>query len=130
MNKFYERILQLVDYYGDGNTTFFANFINCSESNIRSWKNGTLPKLDMLQKIAKNCEKVSLDWLLIGEGAMLKNDESINKNQNNDAFDVKFLKEQNHELMMQIAELNKQIGRLENELQNYRQEYDNKPCTA
>ena len=69
--KFCDRISQLVDYYGSGRNTNFANLINVTESNVRSWLNNTLPKVDIVEKIARNCEGLSLDWLVLGEGSML-----------------------------------------------------------
>lgn len=73
--NFCDRISQLVDYYGGGRNTNFANLINVTESNVRSWLNNTLPKVDIVEKISRNCEGLSLDWLVLGEGSMLKTSE-------------------------------------------------------
>ena len=73
MNEnFCERIAQLIEYYAEGKNTVFAKKIGVGEGNVRSWLSGTLPKLDVLAKIAKNCEKLDLYWLLTGEGSMLR----------------------------------------------------------
>lgn len=75
--NFCDRILQLVDYYGSGKNTIFANKIGVTESNVRSWLNNTLPKVDAIEKIARFCDGVSLDWIVLGEGSMLKSDVSV-----------------------------------------------------
>ena len=77
MENFFERLKQMIDFYANGRNTFFAEKIGMGESNVRSWLNGTLPKLDAIEKIAKNCENISLNWLLTGEGSMIKNEKAL-----------------------------------------------------
>lgn len=74
MENFFERLKQMIDFYANGRNTFFAEKIGMGESNVRSWLNGTLPKLDAIEKIARNCENISLEWLIMGEGSMIKDD--------------------------------------------------------
>lgn len=74
MENFFERLKQMIDFYANGRNTFFAEKIGMGESNVRSWLNGTLPKLDAIEKIARNSENISLEWLIMGEGSMIKDD--------------------------------------------------------
>ena len=39
---------------------------------MRSWLTGTLPKIDVIEKIARYCDNLSLEWLILGEGNMIK----------------------------------------------------------
>ena len=72
MENFCDRLQQMIDYYGSGRNATFAKKLGLSESNIRAWLGGTLPKLDAIERIAKYCEDVSLPWLILGEGTMIK----------------------------------------------------------
>ena len=54
MGNFFDRLKQMIDFYANGRNTFFAEKIGMGESNVRSWLNGTLPKLDAIEKIARN----------------------------------------------------------------------------
>jgi len=72
MKNFCERLIEVIDYYADGRNTLFANNIGVRESNVRSWLTGTLPKIDVIEKIARNCDNLSLEWLILGEGNMIK----------------------------------------------------------
>lgn len=74
MGNFFDRLKQMIDFYANGRNTFFAEKIGMGESNVRSWLNGTLPKLDAIEKIARNCENISLEWLIMGEGSMIKDE--------------------------------------------------------
>jgi len=55
---------------------------------------------------------INLDWLITGEGAMLKDTSSQSSSIE------EFLRTENKILNARIEELNREIGRLENELKN------------
>lgn len=118
---------KIINKLFDGKNSELAKKIGVTPQTISTW---ITRKTFDIELIFAKCEVISANFLLTGEEPMLKNDEPINKNQNNESFDFKFLKEQNHELMLKIDDLNQQIGSLRNELQNYRQEYDNKSFSA
>lgn len=63
----HDRIAELVQMYGDGKNTFFAEKIGVSEGNIRGYIKGVMPKQDVLEKIVR-CFDVNPDWLLTGRG--------------------------------------------------------------
>ena len=67
----HNRIRKLVDFYGNGTNTVFANLIGVSEGNIRGYIKGVVPKQDFLEKVVRNCD-VNPEWLLTGVGDMQK----------------------------------------------------------
>lgn len=66
------RIKRIVTELYDGNQSEFARKIGISESSVRSYLVGTTPKADVLEKIVNNIA-ISYEWLLTGEGSMLRN---------------------------------------------------------
>ena len=96
---------------------FLQKKIGLGESNVRSWLLGTQPKLDAIEKIAINCENISLKWLLTGEGTMLKTDtpDDGTKTEEETASDGVTAA-----LERIIQRQAKEIARLEIELEKYR----------
>ena len=115
MKDFCERLHQMIDYYADGKNIIFAKKIGLGESNVRSWLLGTQPKLDAIEKIAINCENISLEWLLMGEGSMLRSDAPSDSQTNSSdtvsdgvaAVLQKIIHDQALEIAMLKIELNK-----------------------
>ncbi|WP_288767876.1 S24 family peptidase [uncultured Prevotella sp.] len=70
----HDRIKELVTHFGDGANTVFANIVGVSEGNVRGYIKGVVPKQDFLEKVVRNCE-VNPQWLLTGEGSMLKGND-------------------------------------------------------
>jgi len=70
----HERISTLVEAFGDGKNTVFSNKIGTSEANIRNYIKGIMPKSDILEKIVKTFD-VNSEWLLTGNGSMIKSDQ-------------------------------------------------------
>lgn len=70
-----EILLQLIDYYANGNKSQFARKVGITSQVIANWLNR-----DMFdtEAIFSNCENVSAEWLLTGEGEMLKTPVSLN----------------------------------------------------
>lgn len=78
-----ERLQKLIDYYSNGNKSQFAKFIGTSPQNISTWlARGTYNKEQILTK----CVNINAEWLMTGEGPMLKEDapEKIAKEQPTD----------------------------------------------
>lgn len=67
----HERIGELVRQFGSSKNTVFAAKIGVSEGNIRGYIKGIMPKQDVLEKIV-TCLDVSAEWLLTGNGDMLR----------------------------------------------------------
>lgn len=76
-NTFKERIEYLIDTLAGGNTSRFASELGVSEGNVRSYKNGTLPKVDFLEKIV-SCYDIDPTWLITGEN---KDPDNTSRNQ-------------------------------------------------
>ncbi|MDD4847628.1 MAG: hypothetical protein PHR53_02540 [Bacteroidales bacterium] len=78
-----KRVMQLIDYYTNGNQTKFAEKINCSPQVVNRLFNidkrhgkYTLVSSEVLQKISLMCENLNCHWLLSGEGEMLRSTAS------------------------------------------------------
>lgn len=62
---------QLINYYTDGNKTRFAEQIGVKPQTINSWLTRNSYDAEL---IYSKCVNVSADWLLSGEGSMIKNE--------------------------------------------------------
>lgn len=70
------RLQILVKKFAEGRNTKFASLLGTNEARVRSYLTGTvLPKFDFLAAISERLG-VSVDWLLTGEGEMLKADRA------------------------------------------------------
>lgn len=66
---------QLIDYYEEGNKTRFAKRLGISPQGVSTWlSRGTIDH----ELIYAKCEGVNADWLLSGEGSMLRSDNASN----------------------------------------------------
>lgn len=64
------RINEIITNLFDGNKSEFARIVGISEAAVRSYLQSTIPKADVLEKIASKTA-VSCDWLLLGRGDMI-----------------------------------------------------------
>lgn len=62
---------QLINYYTDGNKTRFAELVGVKPQTINSWLTRNSYDAEL---IYSKCVNVSADWLLSGEGSMIKNE--------------------------------------------------------
>ena len=69
----HERISLLVERFGNDKNTVFASLIGSNEGSIRGYIKGVLPKQDILEKIVRKFD-IDAEWLLTGNGEMLKTD--------------------------------------------------------
>ena len=69
-----ERLEALIAHYSKGKPSVFAKEIGVAPSTISSWLARDTMDYDLL--FAK-CKKISPDWLLTGEGPMLRSDSSV-----------------------------------------------------
>lgn len=64
----------LINYYSDGNQAQFAAKLGVPAQNVSAWiKRNTFNA----ELIYSKCEGVSADWLLTGEGEMLRERQSV-----------------------------------------------------
>lgn len=68
MNK-KERLEALISYYSKGNKTAFASIIGMKPQSINSW---LIRDTFDIELIYSKCNGISAEWLLSGEGPMLK----------------------------------------------------------
>lgn len=74
---------QLINYYTDGNKASFASMIGIKPQLLSNWLNRDTFDAE---KVYRGCKNVSADWLLSGEGEMVRstqNDNSQFVSQNN-----------------------------------------------
>lgn len=64
-----ERLEAIIDHYSDGKPSVFAKLIGVAPSTISSWLSRDTMDYDLL--FAK-CERLSSEWLLTGQGDMMK----------------------------------------------------------
>jgi phage repressor protein C with HTH and peptisase S24 domain len=73
-----ERIKSLVDYFSQGNKSAFARAAGISNQSLSEiiGQRGNAPSFSALQKIAQSFPDIREAWLLLGQGEMLKSEES------------------------------------------------------
>lgn len=73
-SNFFERISQIIDYYGIKNVSSLAEILGYSSSEKlnRLKKDGSKPSIDILQDISNKFDEIDASWLLNGTGEMLK----------------------------------------------------------
>lgn len=70
MNK-RDQVNALISYYSDGNKTTFATKLGLKPQSISNWIARNTFDADL---IYSKCENISAEWLLTGEGEMLKSE--------------------------------------------------------
>lgn len=74
-SAFFERIMQIINYYGIKNVNAFSKAYlgyNSPEKINRLKKEENKPSFDILVDIANKFDEINLDWLITGKGKMLK----------------------------------------------------------
>lgn len=111
-----DRIIQLIEYKSIPKEQFYIK-IGMTSANFRGKARGTPLNSNAIANILSEIPDVNADWLLTGNGKMLKGDsESPLITQSNDV--VLLLKEQLKEKEEEIKIQHKYIGKLENILEN------------
>lgn len=75
MNK-KERLEAIIGYYSNGKNSIFAKLIGVAPSTISSWLSRDTLDYDL---IFAKCENISPEWLLSGQGSMLKDTNFISE---------------------------------------------------
>lgn len=90
------RIATLINELAGGVNTQFAANIGVNEANLRGYiQRGIVPKCDVIEKIVKYYD-IDANWLLTGEGSMLRSEEpqtklvSFDQNVGKPYYDVDF----------------------------------------
>ena len=69
-----ERLDMLVEHFASGNKAEFARMLGITKQSLNTWYN--YEHLD-IEKVFYACPELSAQWLLTGEGEMLKKDNTI-----------------------------------------------------
>lgn len=108
------RIDRIVTELFNGNKSDFARKVGVSESGVRSYLTGTIPRANVLEKIASSLG-ISCEWLVLGKGEIFS--YSI---KNKDFLDDVIIVDKLLTLIKskddKIEELSRLIGRFEAEL--------------
>lgn len=127
-NSIHHRIAQIVKHFAADNNSLAAKNLGVSEGTIRSYRNGTTPKADVLEKIVRTYE-VNAMWLLTGVGEMCAPNQSITENikLSGDTSIVEFFKQFEPMLQQRDDKLLRQaeeIGRLREQLEQARRDIE------
>jgi phage repressor protein C with HTH and peptisase S24 domain len=68
-----DRLLSLIQHYSGGNKSEFARYIGVTPQAISTWLSRNTFDIDI---IYSKCVNISADWLLTGQGSMLKNNST------------------------------------------------------
>ena len=97
---------QLINYYTDGNKTRFAEQIGVKPQTINSWLTRNSYDAEL---IYSKCVNVSADWLLSGEGSMIKNE--INHTISDDDLKEELIKlRAENDVLRELVGLQKRNG--------------------
>ena len=88
----FERILQIIEYYDIKSVNSFAKDhlgYDSSEKIARLKDSAKRPSVDILEDISNKFVNIDLNWLITGNGSMLKNDQNTYKFSNENNLEVK-----------------------------------------
>ena len=106
----------------------FAKSIGVSQQMLFNYTKGRIPSLEVVQKILTTYPQFSAEWLVLGEGEMLRNHTIIkqgnnnNNNDNNDNTIMERLLEQLKEKEVNNKQKDEWINRILDELSGLRKE--------
>ena len=75
----------MINYYCDGNKSRFAEKLGIKPQTINSW---IVRNTFDAELVYANCEGISSDWLLSGEGEMLREQHSVDKSTSDKSVPV------------------------------------------
>lgn len=114
-----EMLDAIIAYFTHGNKAKFATMLGVSAQTISAW--GTRNTFDT-ELIYTKCRGISADWLLTGEGDMIKNETTNQFNQSpNDSILLKLLEEKEkkiEKLTEELRAMERKVGSLEAKLEN------------
>lgn len=70
----YSMLEEIISYYAKGNKALFSRMLGVKPQTINTWLNRNTFDAEL---IYANCESISGDWLLSGEGEMIKVTQNI-----------------------------------------------------
>jgi transcriptional regulator with XRE-family HTH domain len=116
------RINELAVKFFEDNNSKFAKKLSTSEANIRNYRSNREPKIEFLNKLAAKLE-ISYEWLLTGNGEMLKGAETPVKQEEREekhcAFENSCEMRKNEALFLNANTLIKEV----NEVREFQRKY-------
>jgi hypothetical protein len=113
MTTINERVQLIIDKYYSRNVTAFSRDIGVSQATIAAIVSGKMNKpssITLTKILSVNIVKLNPDWLLTGEGEMLRDDEKIAADLNNPT------EKQLLEAEIENKILRKQLAKLDNDI--------------
>lgn len=74
----YSMLEEIILYYTKGNKALFSRMLGVKPQTINTWLNRNTFDAEL---IYANCESISGDWLLSGEGEMIKSSQNVDSLQ-------------------------------------------------
>ena len=93
-----ERLEAIMAHYADGKTSVMASKLGVADSTISTWLKRDTYDLEL---IFAKCESISAEWLITGEGEMLKSKSLVDANELRKQ--IAWLERENNMLYDQIA---------------------------
>ncbi len=87
-NEFYERLMQIMSYLEIASLRSFSKKIGISFSKLQSYQRGSIPSVEVVNKILSNINEISIEWLVTGNGKMLKEPGSLLPDDQQHLFDI------------------------------------------
>jgi len=98
-NEINLRIKEIRTRLCDGNNTDFAGRVGESPQTTSNWMGREGAGIDVIGKVLKAFPEVCGDWLLTGDGNMLKNEPSATSAPDNQKFDFERIMQENEEVI-------------------------------
>ncbi|MEL7586608.1 MAG: hypothetical protein AAGU19_07815 [Prolixibacteraceae bacterium] len=124
--NFFERLLQIIDYYNIKSVNLFATDwlgYASSEKINRLKKGNALPSYQIIVDITNRFEEINPRWLLTGDGDMLISGTSIGLPAQVGEPIVRYGNDEVKQLREQLTEAQKEIGELKDKLIQEKDKY-------
>ncbi|NVO08782.1 MAG: helix-turn-helix domain-containing protein [Bacteroidales bacterium] len=113
-------IERLKTYYQVDTDTSLASVLGIRQNTISSWRSRSAIDFEL---IIARCDNINFNWLFFDEGPVFRSDIKTNPSAiTGDAVNNLFLKQTISEKEEKIESLNREIGRLQNQIELFKKE--------
>lgn len=109
-NSFFDRLMLIMSYLEISSLRGLAKQLGISFSKLQSYQRGSAPGLDVLNNILVNMPNISAEWLITGNGEMLKGTDKSSKEDPEKTGIAEYLMEQNSKLIDQLKVKDQQLN--------------------
>lgn len=105
MQRIFERLLFLIEFFENKNQTQFARKIGCPQTTLNGYlnlKGQEKIKVSFLEKILKSYPEISKEWLYFGYEPIFIKDKNYKLNLSQD--EIEALQQENERLKQELAE--------------------------